>query len=43
MAQLTVIAKLKAKAGAEEELYEACRQLIATTRWELFLGEKVDA
>jgi quinol monooxygenase YgiN len=31
MEQLTVIAKLKAKAGAEEQLFEACRKLIAPT------------
>ncbi len=31
MAALTVIAKLKAKPGAEEELYQACRKLIAPT------------
>ncbi|MBV9489565.1 MAG: antibiotic biosynthesis monooxygenase [Verrucomicrobia bacterium] len=31
MSQLTVIAKLKAKAGAEQQLYEACRNLIAPT------------
>jgi quinol monooxygenase YgiN len=28
-APLTVIAKLKAKAGAEDQLYDACRKLIA--------------
>ena len=31
MSQLTVIAKLKAKSGAEERLYEECRKLIAPT------------
>jgi quinol monooxygenase YgiN len=31
MSQLTVIAKLKAKSGAEEQLYEECRKLIAPT------------
>jgi quinol monooxygenase YgiN len=31
MAPLTVIAKLKAKPGAEEQLFEACRKLIAPT------------
>ena len=31
MSQLTVIAKLKAKSGAEEKLYEECRKLIAPT------------
>ena len=29
MSQLTVIAKLKAKSGAEEKLFEACRDLVA--------------
>jgi hypothetical protein len=27
MSQLTVIAKLKAKSGAEEKLYEECRKV----------------
>lgn len=31
---LTVIAKLKAKAGAEDQLFEACRRLIAPTNAE---------
>lgn len=31
MAPLTVIAKLKARAGSEEALYEACLRLIAPT------------
>lgn len=31
MSQLTVIAKLKAKAGAEEHLFAACHKLIAPT------------
>jgi hypothetical protein len=31
MSQLTVIAKLKAKGGAEEKLFEECRKLIAPT------------
>lgn len=31
MSQLTIIAKLKAKSGAEEKLYEECRKLIAPT------------
>jgi hypothetical protein len=31
MSQLTVIAKLKAKRGAEEKLFEECRKLIAPT------------
>ena len=31
MSQLTVIAKLKAKSGAEEKLYEECRKLITPT------------
>ena len=31
MSQITVIAKLKAKSGAEEQLYEACRSLVAPT------------
>jgi quinol monooxygenase YgiN len=31
MTPLTVIARLKAKPGAEDQLYEACRRLIATT------------
>src|SRR5690242_10778984 len=31
MSPLTVIAKLKAKPGVEEQLYEACRKLIAPT------------
>lgn len=31
MTPLTVIAKLKAKAGAEDQLYEACHKLIAPT------------
>jgi quinol monooxygenase YgiN len=35
MSQLTVIAKLKAKGGTEEKLYEECRKLIAPT-----LGEE---
>ena len=30
-APLTIIAKLKAKPGAEEQLYEECRKLIAPT------------
>jgi quinol monooxygenase YgiN len=34
MAPLTIIAKLKAKPGSEEQLYEACRKLIAPTRAE---------
>ena len=29
MSQLTVIAKLKAKSGAEDKLFEECRKLIA--------------
>jgi len=31
MSQLTIIAKLKAKSGVEEQLYEECRKLIAPT------------
>ena len=31
MAPLTIIAKLKAKPGSEDDLYEACRKLIAPT------------
>jgi quinol monooxygenase YgiN len=31
MSQLTVIAKLKAKSGAEDTLFEECRKLIAPT------------
>jgi len=31
MAPLTIIAKLKAKAGAEDQLYNECRKLIAPT------------
>lgn len=31
MAPLTIIAKLRAKPGSEDELYEACRALIAPT------------
>ena len=31
MAPLTIIAELKAKPGAEEQLYEQCRKLIAPT------------
>lgn len=31
MAVLTIIAKLKAKPGAEDQLYEACRKLVAPT------------
>jgi quinol monooxygenase YgiN len=31
MSQLTVIAKLKAKSGAEDKLYEECRKLIEPT------------
>lgn len=34
MAPLTIIAKLKAKPGSEEQLYEACRKLVAPTRAE---------
>ena len=34
MAPLTIIAKLKAKAGADDQLYEACRKLVAPTRAE---------
>ncbi|GAC1364838.1 MAG: putative quinol monooxygenase [Herpetosiphon sp.] len=34
MAPLTIIAKLKAIPGAEDELYAACRKLIAPTRAE---------
>lgn len=29
--QLTIIAKLKAKSGAEEQLFEECRKLVALT------------
>ena len=29
--QLTIIAKLKAKSGAEEQLFEECRKLVAPT------------
>jgi quinol monooxygenase YgiN len=31
MAALTVIAKLKARSGAEDQLFEACRKLVAPT------------
>jgi quinol monooxygenase YgiN len=31
---LTVIAKLKAKSGSEEQLYEECRKLVGPTRAE---------
>jgi hypothetical protein len=31
MSQLTVIAKLKAKGGAEDNLHEECRKLVAPT------------
>jgi quinol monooxygenase YgiN len=31
MAPLTIIAKLKAKPGSEDQLYEACRKLVAPT------------
>lgn len=31
MAVLTIIAKLKAKAGAEDQLYNECRKLVAPT------------
>lgn len=34
MAPLTIIAKVKAKPGSEEQLYEACRKLVAPTRAE---------
>ena len=34
MAPLTIIAKLKAKPGSEDGLYEACRKLVAPTRAE---------
>ncbi len=34
MAALTIIAKLKAKPGGEEQLYVACRKLVAPTRAE---------
>ena len=34
MAPLTIIAKLKAKPGSEDRLYEACRKLVAPTRAE---------
>ena len=34
MAPLTIIAKLKAKDGSEDELYEACRKLVEPTRAE---------
>jgi quinol monooxygenase YgiN len=34
MAVLTIIAKWKAKPGAEDELYERCRSLVAPTRAE---------
>lgn len=34
MAPLTIIAKLKAKAGSEDRLYEACRKLVEPTRAE---------
>ena len=34
MSQLTVIAKVKAKKGAEEKLHEECRKLIEPTRAE---------
>ncbi len=32
--QLTIIAKLKAKEGAEEQLFEECRRLVGPTRTE---------
>ena len=31
MSQLTIIAKLKGKSGAEDKLYKECRKLIAPT------------
>ena len=34
MPPLTVIAKLKAKSGSEEQLYEECRKLVGPTRAE---------
>ena len=31
MYQLSIIAKLKAESGAEEQLFEECRKLVAPT------------